>query len=295
MSIVYPPKRVSFISLNQFISMKKLIVTSLFALSVVGFYGCQPSEQAVEADDTATSIFTAARLGTSPADSSTCRMPLTKIDVSTLPAAVTSYINTNYAGATIKEAGKDSQGAFIVRIESGNTRKTLAFNADGSFKAELTHRRDRSFRGLTQVEPASLPSAITSYISSTYAGAEIKMAGQDASKAYLVLIQVNGQPKMLQFNADGSFNQELTRPERGKGRGKGGPGKNGNWQDLALTDLPKSVTDYVAANYAGAQVKKAAKDATDGRFIVWVQAADGKHVMLLFNADGSFLEAITRK
>ena len=68
--------------------------------------------------------------------------PLTTVAVADLPAPITAYINANYAGATIKRSGKNTQtGDFLVEIiTTDNKRVGLIFGSDGTFKKAFTGR-----------------------------------------------------------------------------------------------------------------------------------------------------------
>lgn len=71
---------------------------------------------------------------------------LTKVEVSALPAAITSYTASTYADYTVKAAGKNEAGEYFLVIakttgteeEIKASRKVLQFNADGTFKQETT-------------------------------------------------------------------------------------------------------------------------------------------------------------
>jgi hypothetical protein len=71
---------------------------------------------------------------------------LTKVEVSALPAAITSYTASTYADYTIKAAGTNEAGEYFLVIakttgteeEIKASRKVLQFNADGTFKQETT-------------------------------------------------------------------------------------------------------------------------------------------------------------
>jgi hypothetical protein len=71
---------------------------------------------------------------------------LTKVEVSALPSAITTYAASKYADYTIKKAGTNATGEFFVLIEKTTgteaeikaSRKVLQFNADGTFKQETT-------------------------------------------------------------------------------------------------------------------------------------------------------------
>lgn len=273
--------------------MKKLVFLGLVGLAGLGLYGCDKTQSAVDpTDDSATS---AARV---LADSAGffCHKNLTKIDVATLPAAVTTHLRLNYDGATIDYAAKDDQDNILVAITRNGERKTLLFNADGSFNKELEMRgkggpggdrgkgKGHGSRGdsLTKVDVASLPAAITTHLNLNYAGATVQMAALDPNRGYLVMIIQNDQRKTLVFNTDGSFKEELQRKLRG------------NFTKVDVATLPGAVTSYVSTNYAGSTIAQAGKN-TAGQFVVFVKPASGRDVALLFAADGKFIQVLSHK
>ncbi|MBD2757861.1 PepSY-like domain-containing protein [Spirosoma validum] len=268
--------------------MKNLVITGLIALFGATIWSCNQN-QTVSPD---TNI-SAARLS---ADSTGffCRDSLTKIEVSALPATVTSYISTSYAGATIDYAATDDAGNFLVAITQNDQRKALLFNADGSFNKELSLRgggKDRGGKGhggkggkggdrdsLTRVTVANLPTAITSYITTNYASATIVTAALDATRGYLVMIKQGTDRKTLLFGTDGTFTQEIVR-----GLGK-------DYTTINASALPTAVTSYITTKYAGATIKVAGKSST-GQFKVVIQPTSGRTIELLFAADGTFVQA----
>lgn len=197
------------------------------------------------------------------------QQPPTPIEISALPATITSAISASYAGATIERAGKDKDGNYVVLILVNNQPKGLLFSASGVFQKELlppphpggpgsgtatgqgprpgppgsaTATGPGSATGmgpgqgprpgppssgtatgtgqgqpggppsLTKVEVSALPSAVKEYVTSKYAGAEIKEAGKDKDGNYVVLIVQNNKPKGLLFNSAGVFQKELPPP-----------------------------------------------------------------------------------
>ena len=62
---------------------------------------------------------------------------LIEVAVTALPATVTAYITKNYAGYTIKKAGKDADGNLLVGLDNGSGHKVLKFDSAGNFKEEL--------------------------------------------------------------------------------------------------------------------------------------------------------------
>ncbi|OIN59165.1 PepSY-like domain-containing protein [Arsenicibacter rosenii] len=225
--------------------------------------GLMISLVACNKDSVAPLVDGAARSGASntAADTSKGRpAPPTPIEISALPATITSAISSSYAGATIERAGKDKDGNYVVLILENNQPKGLLFDASGKFLKVLpppppggpqqggpqqggpqqggpqsgTATPPGSGTGmgpgprpgppgsstapappkLTEIQVSALPAAITDYIKSKYAGAEIKKAGKDDAGNYVVLISQNNQPKGLLFNSAGVFQKELPPPPR---------------------------------------------------------------------------------
>ncbi len=114
---------------------------------------------------------------------------------------------------------------------------------------------------------SSLPSAIGTYLTANYSGYTFKKAFEALTKAgandgYVVLIQYNGAPVGLKFDASGTFVKVLEQVDRHDlpgGQGGPGPGfhpggpfgyRNGKHQDtIAISALPATITAYFTANY----------------------------------------------
>ncbi|GAB3692321.1 hypothetical protein GCM10027592_11160 [Spirosoma flavus] len=222
--------------------MKTVLLFSCMLALVVGLNACNKTAVDPNVDGSA-------RSASASGDSTKKPHSLTVVDVASLPANVTSYITTNYAGATIKEARKDKAGNFVVTITVSNSTKLLFFKADGTFVAEAgrkpghspgdstgprkhtpgdsTHhpkpahgdstRHDRpggqgQGPGSATVAVSSLPAAITTYINTNYAGATINRAVQEPkNNDYLVLITTaDNKRAMLEFASDGTFKRART-------------------------------------------------------------------------------------
>ena len=112
--------------------MKVLLVFSCVAALVVSLNACTSNPVDPTTADAS------ARSGGVVSTSLTGPHNLTAVDAATLPAAITTYISTNYAGATIKEALKDAQGNYVVAITVSSVVNVLAFKADGTFVKVLT-------------------------------------------------------------------------------------------------------------------------------------------------------------
>ncbi len=151
------------------------------------------------------------------------------------------------------------------------------------------HCRDN----LTKTAVTALPVTVTAYITKTYAGSTVSYAAKDDKGNFLVAISTATQRSLLLFNADGTFNKELTFRGGPGGHGMGGHGfPHDSLTKVAVSALPATITTYITANYAGATVDVAAKDANRGYVVMITQA--GVRKALLFNLDGTFNQEIVR-
>ena len=203
--------------------MKRMV---LLLIASVGFWfvSCQKDNSdmspAMDTDDVSleTVANSAARfsLEADSVTTRTCKGKLTEVAVADLSTVITGYISATYPSSTLKFAAKDESGKIVVSILlADGTPKGLIFNADGSFSAELKGHAKRA--KLTEVAVANLAATITGYITTNYAGAEIKKAGTNADGQYFVGIVLDSRVKVLLFNADGTFNKELEKTAGGKG------------------------------------------------------------------------------
>ena len=280
--------------------MKKILLLCLMAMSLAGLYSCNSTSSTVDPTET-DELLGAARIG-AQASGQLSGSAITPVSTSALPAAVKTYIASNYAGYTVDKAAKGSDGSFLVVIENAaKEHKALLFDANGSFKQEVALMQgpgrpgtkgkpgnhggpcERGPKSFTAIDVASLPANVTSYVTSKYASSTISGAAQNAEKLYVVFVKTTATTRvLLEFNADGTFKQEIVRA--GKGRG--------SFTDITTAELPKVVTDYIAKAYAGSTVHKAAKSSVDGGYLVWIKKADGTNVGLSFDAAGAFKQEI---
>jgi hypothetical protein len=198
----------------------KFLILSLFAISI-GFTSCDKSDVSPSTDESAyvDFMFLATTADSSKTTHNGKKCNLTEVAVASLPAAITSYVSTNYAGATIDRAGTTTEGNYVLHVvKADGTHAGLIFDSKGAF---VEVRQGKGGKG-TEVALADLPAAITSYISTNYAGSTTVKAMTNADGKFGVLItKADATKLMLGFNADGSFVGELSMDKKG-GKGKGG-------------------------------------------------------------------------
>lgn len=158
----------------------------------------------------------------------------------------------------------------------------LATADDGTGTTTTTATKSKGGCNLNQVAVTDLPSTIKDYITANYANATVERAGQIESIGYLVhLKKADGTSVGLVFDASGNFVSEKVHP-------------NHHGTPVAITDLPATITEYVASNYSGATIAKAMKD-DNGSYMVVVKKSDASIVGLAFSADGTYTSEVTVK
>ena len=114
-----------------------IVLCGLFVTSCKQQYAT-PSETALDAifnSMQASAARTAA--ANDPVTQQMCKGKLTSIDISALSSSITAYVKANYAGATIKFAGKDDKGQTVVGISLNGIDTGLLFDANGVFVKKL--------------------------------------------------------------------------------------------------------------------------------------------------------------
>jgi len=148
---------------------------------------------------------------------------------------------------------------------------------------------------------SSLPTSITDYLNTNYSGSIFQKAFtiKDASstlQGYVVIIQFNGNPVGLKFDANGTFIQVLEQREGrdllGDGHHEGGcfQNRDGKQRDtVALSALPASITSYFVTNYAADTLIRASKTRDSGYIVL---SKNNGLFATLFNSAGSFVSRV---
>ena len=200
--------------------MKKVLFL-LTAVSGLFLASCNNQEVAPGSiDDVLASVEASAARTAAVNDTVTkgkCKGKLTSVEIASLPATIITYINKNYAGSTVKFAGKDEKGQTVVGVSLSNVETGLLFDANGIFVQALTHYGKKA--KLIEVDIATLPASVGTYVTANYAGYTVKKAGKDADGNLLVGLKNEANHKVLKFDSAGKFVEELAIPPHGK-RGK---------------------------------------------------------------------------
>lgn len=214
-----------------------------------------------------------------------------------LSVVIFTIVSCKKDGSLSSDTSESTIAAAIANtgaIAVGSTSKTSASAADSVYVINAcsrgAHRDSVAF--------SSLPATVGSYLSANYSGYVFQKAFtiKDAAgtlQGYVVIIQFNGNPVGLKFDANGTFVQVL---EQREGRDLTGPGwhhggrfehRDGRELDtVALNLLPATITAYMATNYNADTVMAAFKN-WDGSFVI-VSKNNGLFATS-FTSNGNFI------
>ena len=142
---------------------------------------------------------------------------ISKADLTTLPAAIVTYLNANAAGWTLKNAVTISADNVVIHyhvvVAVGNAVQTFMFDKD--FKviqnAGKGPKDNPSLPNFTVVEitQAQLPAAVITYLNTNYAGWKFTKAqtvsADTTVKEYEVFIAVGDKAYKVEFDGNGVF------------------------------------------------------------------------------------------
>jgi hypothetical protein len=203
----------------------------------------------------------------------------TPVAIADLVTSIKTYITTNYAGATITSAHKESDGSFDVIITTAaGANLNLNFSAAGDFVSVSSNGNNHSNHE-TPIAVADLLATITTYITTNYACATIASAEKDWNGGFEVHITTAAGVRLeLNFTITGTFVV--------------GSDSNNNHMEgtvsVIIQDLIINIKTYITTNYAGATIKEAHLE-SDGSYDVIITTATGTRLKLNFTATGVFV------
>ncbi|MDQ6844832.1 MAG: PepSY-like domain-containing protein [Bacteroidota bacterium] len=228
---------------------------------------------------------------------------LDSVSAASLPAAITDYLNANYAGYIFQKAftDKNSSGTvtgYVAIIQYNGNPVGLKFDASGNFVRVLEQREggdlsgkgwheggrfgDRDGRQADTVALSSLPSGILSYFATNYPQDTIKRAYQNRDSSYVVF-SMNNAAFATVFDAGGVFVRRVQIQEH-----------RGHIAAVTESNLPASIQSYLTATYPGFVFKAAFSVSDNGVLAGYVVCIDanGTKYGIEFDASGNFVQAI---
>lgn len=197
-------------------------------------------------------------------------------------------INTNEAAA-IQAAVIQNQAIVLTASNNSGGDSIYAVNTCGQ-----NSKRDT-------IAFSNLPAAVTIFLSANYPAftAQKAFSIKDASgtlQGYVAIIQYNGNPVALKFDASGTFIQVLEQREGhdlvGHGYHRGGSfeHRDGMQRDtIALASLPAAITAYFTLSFAPDTLIKASHTRDNGYIVL---SKNNGLFATIFNTSGVFVNRI---
>lgn len=220
-----------------------------------------------------------------------------------LPAAIQSYLNTNYSGYSFVKAFavKDTQNAvkgYVVIINLNGKPVGLQFKTDGTLVKVLEQREKGDIdgdgwhrggrfekRGLPHKDTISLsalPTVITTYLNANYTADTLVKAFQKAGGGYLVLSK-NGGIYATLFSSTGVFVSRVSLPA---------PGEK---PVIADATLPAAAQNYLANTYPNYVLDKAFSVTVAGTLKGYIAVIDANNTRycVAFDVSGNLVAVKT--
>jgi hypothetical protein len=225
------------------------------------------------------------------------------VAASSLPAAIQTYLGTNYSGYAFNKAFavKDTAGTvkgYVVIIHFNGKPVGLQFKADGTFVKVLEQREKKDFNGngwhnggrfekrngklKDTVALTALPSAVTAYFGAHYAGDTLLKAFKVQGGNYLVLSKNNGAFATLFTNA-GVFVARVSLSALS------------GIISVAEATLPSSALTYLSTTYPGYVLDKVFSVSIAGTVKGYIAVVDANNTRycVAFDASGNFVAVKT--
>ncbi|WP_395802245.1 PepSY-like domain-containing protein [Daejeonella sp.] len=228
------------------------------------------------------------------------------IELATLSSSITNYLTTNYAGFTFQKAFQITNqtsaavDSYVVVIQFNSKPVALKFDAAGAFVKVLELREGRNMKGRggwhagglfdhrdgkqrDTLAISAIPSAIKTYMSTTYSADTIVHAFVNKDQS-IIVISKNVNYFATAFSISNTFLKRHQLPAF--------PGKG---MSIAASALPAVSTSYLTTTFPNYVFKKAFEIKANGvvkAYLVLIDANLTKYA-IHFDATGAFVKAST--
>jgi uncharacterized membrane protein YkoI len=171
-----------------------------------------------------------------------------KIAKSELPASVTTYIDTNFPGATFVHASKKTKGVklgFRVELVFNNENYSLFFDETGAFLNQVKGLQGKPGKkgpapAATEIALEDLPAAVKSALNGMTFKRAILTKDQNGVTVYHVHVDKAGVLLSMSINANGTVLKSVEVNQKGA-----------NFTKVELSSLPAGLTAFLNTNAAG--------------------------------------------
>ena len=235
--------------------MKKKQLLSLAFATMLIFSSCSEDDDAGD-------------LGTDVDLNLTAQRSDDHINTASLPQAILDYVTTNYPDNTIVKAEIEDNSNYEIEL---NNELELVFDQEGNFLG-IDDDNDDDF-GDEDLAPEDLPAAIREFITTHFSNATIEEAERENNGNYEV--ELSNDVELI-FDSAGKF----------LGRADDDDNDDRDDDDIAISDLPQVILDYITTNYPDNSIIEAEREDDNG-----FEVTLNNGVELEFDSEGNFLEA----
>lgn len=227
------------------------------------------------------------------------------VAASALPAAITTYLTTNYSGYTFEKAFKitDSLSVvtnYIVVIKYNSNLVGLKFTATGTFVSVLEQMAgvdmegkgpgwheggpfsDRDGKHKDTIALSAIPSVVKTFFTTTYPTDTLLHAAITPDSTY-ILISKNVVLYATDISSAGVLIKRIKAEQHG-----------GKHTAVTAANLPAAIATYLTATYPGYVIDKAFSISTGSTvtgYDVFI-TANNTHYVLQFDASGTFVKVM---
>tara|TARA_R100000935_G_C2802858_1_gene151313 strand:+ start:319 stop:1065 length:747 start_codon:yes stop_codon:yes gene_type:complete len=190
------------------------------------------------------------------------------VNPASLPQSILTYISSNYPNNTITEAEVEDNNNYEVELDNG---LELVFDHQGNFLGIDDDSNDNF--GDEDIAVGDLPENILTFINTHFPGVTIEGAEMENNGNYEVELSDDTE---LVFDTNGNF----------LGRADDDDNDDRDDDDIAVSELPQLIRDYIAENYPDNTIIEAEKE-DDNSYEVTLNNG----IELEFDAEGNFVGA----
>lgn len=195
-------------------------------------------------------------------------------EVTTVPAAILTYVTNNHPNEMVEEAWLTDTGEYIVLLDD---ETVLVFNSSEQFviSFNLEAYADSFEDDFEEVDADSLPQTILDYLLANHAGVVIDIAGLNAEDEEYIVVLESGL--VLIFDKKGTLLDEFQEDEYDD---------EDDYEEVDIAALSQAITDYLTTNYSGIVVDFAVFNTEDQEYLVFLENG----LIIIFDQDGNFIE-----
>lgn len=276
--------------MKNFFQIKFMAALFVPMVLMILFASCKKDATVTPVVTTVISAVTTDATTLSDVETLSCQLPDT-VSAANLPAALTSYLTTNYASATtqfvyaVKANGTIT--GYVANLLSGTTHTSTRFDAAGNFVKAVVlpaHSGFAMFQTDT-VGVSTLPTALQTYLTANNTTFTVQRIFREADSTYTIIATQTGASTYVMsysnatptaLNVINVGMADFTTPS----------------PDIAT--LPASIATYIAQNYNGAAIERVLSEnctgASNGYTIILKQ--NTTQYALEFDATGAFMTAL---